>query len=125
MKLYAIIDKKAKDIVSIFPSISDQTASRSFVSLLSGAQSIFTDFPEDFALLACADVTVEGLSLKISRPGNEVVNKAGFNVDQFVIYDCLADGSEYSKAYLEKLHVERMNYGAIVPGIEVNSDERI
>lgn len=122
MKLYAIIDKKAKDIVSIFPALSDQTAQRSFITLLSGAQSVFTDFPEDFALLACADVIVEGLSLKISRPCNEVVNKAGFNVDQFVIYDCLSDGSEFSKAYLEKLHVQRMNYGAIVPGTEVEKD---
>lgn len=116
MKLYVVVDKKAKHVVTVFSAVNDEAAKRSFLMLLTGAQNIFTDFPEDFALLPCADVTVEGLSLKISRPGNEVINKAGFTVDQFVISDYLADGSEFSKAYLEKLHVERMNYGAIVPG---------
>lgn len=115
MKLYVVVDKKAKHVVTVFSAVNDEAAKRSFLMLLTGAQNIFTDFPEDFALCLALTLPLR-VFLKISRPGNEVINKAGFTVDQFVISDYLADGSEFSKAYLEKLHVERMNYGAIVPG---------
>ena len=118
MMLYAVIDKKAKQIVTIFPSLNDKAAERSFIQLLSGPQNIFTDFPEDFALLCLADVQVNGLTVTVQKPGNEVLTANGFKADIFTVCDYIVDGSELSKPYLAQLRSDRMNYGAIVPGTE-------
>lgn len=122
MMLYGVLDKKAKQMVTIFGSLNDKAAERSFIQLLSGSQNIFTDFPEDFALLSLADVQVNGLTVTVSKPGSDVLAANGFKADMFTIYDYLADGSELSKSYLKQLHDDRMSYVANARGTEVEND---
>lgn len=108
MKLYAIVDRRAKYLVSIFQALSDEAAERSYLMLLTGDQSIFTDFPEDFDLYALCDLSVDN-GIVVAAPGNENLSAAGFKVDQFKIQDAVHYGSEYDKRYLKLLHYDRFH----------------
>lgn len=110
MKLYAVIDKKAKAVVSFFTSYSDESATRSFLALITGADSVFTQFPEDFALFAFADLIVNGANLTVCRPGSDVLLDNGFKADSFHIFEPIKDGSDYDKRYLAMVHQDRVNY---------------
>lgn len=107
MKIYAVIDRKAKAVVNIFASQSDESAERSFLMLLSGAKSIFTDFPEDFDLYQVAVLSYSASGLNISEHGIEHIKDAGFNINNFTVREPLKAGVDYDKRYLAMLHHDR------------------
>ena len=106
MKIYCVVDRKAKDLVSVFASNSDEAAKRSFLMLLTGPKNIFTDFPEDFELYSVCDLSFDS-GLKVSRPGCENLEANGFKCDSFVIYDAVESGSDYDKRWLAMIHYDR------------------
>lgn len=108
MKLYAIVDRKAKSIVNTFASVSDEAAERSFLMLLTGPRNIYTDFPEDFELFPVAELTFENSVLTVGAHGTENLIKNGFKVDTFSVVEALKRGVDYGKAYLDTLSAERM-----------------
>lgn len=108
MKLYAVVDKKAKAIVSVFPSQSNESAERSFLMLLSGPRNLYTDFPEDFSLFAVADVNFDKGNLVVSVPDTDILLQNGFSAG--VIHKCaepIKDGSDYGRIYLDSLRAQR------------------
>ena len=108
MKIYAIVDRKAKSVVSIFSSLNDETAERSFLMLLTGPKNIFTDFPEDFDLYPVADLKFDGV-LTVSAQGLENLNNSGFKVDTFNVIDAIKLGVDYDKRYLAMVHNDRFS----------------
>lgn len=107
MKVYALVDLKGRDIVSIFQSISDDSAERSFLKLLTDGMPIVSDFPEDFAIYPVAELTVENAALQVSAMGNENLATAGFNVDRFTVFEPVKRGSEYDRRYLRMVAEDR------------------
>lgn len=107
MKLYAIIDKEAKCVVNVFQSTNDATAKRSFLSLITGNTSLFTDWPEQFALYPLCEVGFEAGCVKVSAHGLENVNAAGFKIDTFKVSESIVDGSDYDKRYLRMIRSDR------------------
>lgn len=107
MKLYAVVDKKAKHLVSVFTSLTDESAERSFLMLLTGEQSIFTDFPEDFALYKVCDLSFAGSTLSVGVPDCEALENHGFNAGGFKNSEPFKDGAEYDKRYLNMVHCDR------------------
>lgn len=106
MKLYAVVDRKAKNVVNVFASLSDEAAERSFLMLLTGPKNIFTDFPEDFDLYPVCDLSVAS-GLKVSKQVNENLEAAGFKVNCFDVLEPLKAGVDYDKRYLAMLHHDR------------------
>lgn len=106
MKIYAVIDRKAKNVVTVFSAVNDAAAERSFLMLLTGPQNVFTDFPEDFDLYQVADLSVN-VGLKVSAMGNENLEAAGFKVDSYEIGVPLKAGIDYDKRYLAMLRADR------------------
>ena len=106
MKLYAIVDRKAKNVVNVFASLSDEAAERSFLMLLTGPKNIFTDFPEDFDLYPVCDLSVDS-GLKVARPCNDFLESNGLTSLFFTIIDPLKAGVDYDKRYLAMLHHDR------------------
>lgn len=109
MKLYCVLDRKAKSIVSVFPSVCDEAAERSFLMLLTGMKNIYTDFPEDFDLYPVAELSVEGCNLIVTAHGLENVNMHGFKIDSFTVSDALKRGVDYDKRYLAMIHADRFH----------------
>lgn len=109
MKLFAVIDKKAKNVVSVFASASSEVAQRSFLMLLSGPQNLFTDFPEDFALYPVADLSFSG-NLVVAAHGHELLREKGFAVNEFTVTEPVCSGSDFDKRYLKMLHDDRAAY---------------
>lgn len=107
MKLYAVIDKKAKHLVSVFTSLNDESAERSFLMLLTGEQSVFTDFPEDFALYKVCDLSFVGSTLSVGVPDCENLENLGLNPGGFKNSEPFKDGSEYDKRYLNIIRADR------------------
>lgn len=117
MKLYAVLDLKGKDIVSIFPAVSNEAAERSFLMLVTGPQNIFTQFPEDFALYRVCDLDVNGISLNVNVPDSEALREHGFNAGGFSCSEAVKLGSDYDKRYLAMVHADRF------PSVEVRADK--
>lgn len=107
MKLYAVVDVKAKGVVSIFTSLNDDTAKRSFLMLLTGQESIFTEFPEDFALYSLADIVVEGSNVTVYEPNSEVLRQNGFVGRSITISSAISAGLDYDKRYLRMIRQDR------------------
>lgn len=107
MKLYAVVDVKAGALVATFNSSNDETAKRSFISILTGPTSVFTDFPEDFALYPLAEISFESNNLVVSAHGSENLRANGFNVKTFTVSDRLTDGVTLGKDYLAFLKKDR------------------
>ena len=107
MKLYAVIDKKAKHFVSVFTSLNDESAERSFLMLLTGEKSVFTDFPEDFVLYKVCDLSFAGSTLSVGVPDCEALENHGFNAGGFKNTEPFKDGSEYDKRWLAMVHSDR------------------
>lgn len=102
MKLYAVVDKKAKHIVATFSALSDEAAERSFLSLLTGPDNnIYTQWPADFSLYPVAELKFNAGQLVVSSHGLEHVNAAGFRVDTFTVSECIKDGADYDKRFLQ------------------------
>lgn len=114
MKLYAVIDVKAKSVVSIFTSLNDETAKRSFLMLLTGAESIFTEFPEDFSLYCLADIVVDGASVKIHEPDTGDLRIHGFSGKYLTVSSALAAGIDYDKRYLRMVRLDRATLDEVV-----------
>lgn len=120
MKIYAVIDRKSKQVVSIFHSASDEAAERSFLMLLTGPKNIFTDFPEDFDLYAVCDLQYKN-GIVVSAPGVEVLNANGFNVNTFTVSDAIKLGVDYDKRHLALIHRDRY----ILEEIDQEEDEDV
>lgn len=103
MKIYAIIDLKAKVPAAIFTSANDESAERSFLQLLAGTQTVYADFPADFAVFPVGDLSVEGLTLRVTAPVSKVMLKNGITVGSFTVNDAVKLGSDYDRAYLSSL----------------------
>lgn len=56
MKLYALHDKKAGALSSFHVERSDAQASRGFADAVNQPNSVFSKYPDDFELVAVADV---------------------------------------------------------------------
>lgn len=119
MKIYAVIDRKAKSIVNIFASVSDESAERSFLMLLTGERSIFTDFPEDFDLYPVADLSIDG-GLVVCAQGMEHLKDNGFTINSYRVTDAIKNGSDYDKRYLLMVHNDRF---AAIDNPDTNSSE--
>lgn len=108
MKVYAIVDREAKEIVSIFTSLSNEAATRSFLMLLSSPErSLFTDFPEQFDLYPVCDLKYEN-GVSVTRQELEHVNAAGFRIDTFKSDEPIKAGSDYDKRYLKMVRFDRI-----------------
>lgn len=107
MKLYTIVDRKGKEIVSTFTSLNDEMAERSFLALLSApGHNIITDFPEDFCLYAVADIVYNNGVVYVSAPGVEDLNANGFKVNTYSINESIKSGSDYDRRYLNMLRAD-------------------
>lgn len=107
MKLYAIVDRKGKEIVSTFTSLNDEMAERSFLALLSApGHNIITDFPEDFSLYAVADIGYNNGVVSVSDPGVGDLNANGFKVNTYSINESIKSGSDYDRRYLNMLKAD-------------------
>ena len=107
MKLYVVVDKRAKALVAVFQSLNDETAERSFLMLLTGPQNIYTDFPEDFAVYSVADLSVDGCAVVVARPGSESLAAHGFKCESFFVNEPLKEGSDYDKRFLSMVRSDR------------------
>lgn len=124
MKLYAVVDKKAKHIVATFSALSDEAAERSFLSLLTGPDNnIYTDWPADFALYPVAELKFNAGQLVVSSHGLEHVNAAGFRVDTFTVSESIKDGADYDKRFLELTRQDRFIAASASVPRETNSKE--
>ena len=108
MKAYAVVDRKAKSVVTIFSSQNDEAAERSFVMLLTGPQNIFTDFPEDFDLYPVAYLKVEN-GLTVMRQDSEVLLKNGITSSSYCVIDPVKSGADFDKRYLSMIRADRFN----------------
>lgn len=121
MKIFAIIDRKAKYVVATFTALSEEAAKRSFISVLTGPDSVFSQFPGDFELYYVCDLAYDS-GVTVSKPGNENIKSAGFEIGTFNVHDPIDAGADYDKPYLKMLHDERLAYNAITKP-EVNPDD--
>ena len=117
MKVYALVDLKGRDIVSIFQSVSDEAAERSFLKLLTDGMPIVSDFPEDFAIFPVGELTVENAALKVAAMGNENLSAAGFKVDTYTVVEPVKRGSDYDRRYLRMVAEDR---GKVLP-VQLNA----
>lgn len=122
MKIYAVIDRKAKAIVSVFTSVNDESAERSFLMLLTGPKNIFTDFPEDFELYRVADLSYDN-SLKVCAIGSENLENAGFVVNSYRVDAPVKAGVDYDKRYLAMVHADRFPVFEDSENVEVSANE--
>lgn len=109
MKLYAIVDLKAKAVASVFVALNDEYAERSFLMLLTGTSSVFTDFPEDFALYPVGDLNFSNGVLSLVDMNSENLIAAGFKPDSVVIGEPVKRGSDYGRSYLSVVHADRFH----------------
>lgn len=109
MKIYAVVDKKAKQIVCVFSSVNDEFAKRSFEMLLTEPQdNVYNLFPSQFALMSVAELNFDGV-LDVRKAGNEVLEANGFKGDSFSVSEYVSDGDEMSASYLEKMRKRRFS----------------
>lgn len=108
MKLFAVVDLKAKSIVATFNSINVEAAKRSFIALLTGPQNLYTVFPEDFALYPVCELSYDAGGLLVACQDNENLRAAGFNVDQFYVRENVVDGLSLGRDYLGYLRRQRL-----------------
>lgn len=121
MKLYCIVDTRAKSIVSTFQSVNDAAAERSFLSLLSAPRGLFADFPEDFALYPLADLSFDN-GVVVSMHNAEELRKNGFTVGSYVNRDAVKLGSDYDKRYLAVLREDIYSRYPVTDNKEVSED---
>lgn len=120
MKLYAIIDLKAKSVVSIFTSLNDETAKRSFLMLLTGNESIFTEFPEDFAVYALSDIEVDGNTVNLFECNTENLRSKGYSGRSISVTAAISSGADYDKRYLRMIRSDREKLDDVVNDEEVS-----
>lgn len=120
MKMYSIIDLKAKSIVSVFTSLNDETAKRSFLMLLTGAESIFTEFPEDFAIYPLCDIVVDGSIVILYEPNTENLRANGFGGKSLSVACPISCGLDFDKRYLRMIREDRAKIDEIVSDEEVS-----
>lgn len=101
MKVYALVDLKGRDIVSIFQSVSDEAASRSFLKLLTDGMPVISDFPEDFAVFYVGDLSVHQGSLDVCFKTDEL-GSLGYNVPEPI-----KRGSDYDRRFLRMVAEDR------------------
>lgn len=101
MKVYALVDLKGRAIVSIFQSVSNESAERSFLKLLTDGMPLISDFPEDFAVFYVADLSVDHGCLDV-RFDNEEFGSPGFEVPEPI-----KRGSDYDRRYLRMVAEDR------------------
>lgn len=106
MKLYCVVDIKAKSIVNIFQSVNDEGAERSFLMLLTGIKSVFTDFPEDFAVYPLGELFYDGV-LHLQDPKDDNLRASGFKVQSYTVPEPLKRGSDYDRRYLKMVRLDR------------------
>lgn len=107
MKIYAVVDKKAKQIACIFGSVNDEFAKRSFEMLLTAPEDdVYNLFPSQFALMSVAELNFDGV-LSVRKVGNEVLEANGFKGDSFSVSDYLCDGDEFTASYIQKQRERR------------------
>lgn len=107
MKLYAVVDKKAKQIVATFTSVNDEFAKRSFEMLLTAPEDdIYNLFPSQFALMNVAELNFDGY-LSVRKVGNEVLEASGFKGDSYSVTDFVIDGDEFTASYIQKQREKR------------------
>jgi hypothetical protein len=107
VKVYAIVDLKGRNVVNVFQSVSDETAERSFLKLITDGMPIVSDFPEDFAIFPVGELTVQNAALKVSEMGNENLAAAGFNVGTYTVTEAVKRGSDYDRRYLRMVAEDR------------------
>lgn len=108
MKIYCIIDRKAKQVVSIFQALNDEAAQRAFLMVLTSPQSnIFTDFPEDFDVYPVADLSYSAGILTVTDIHCTDINAAGFNVKSYSVVEPISQGVDFDKRYLAVLRSDR------------------
>lgn len=108
MKIYSVIDRKAKQVVSIFQAPNDEAAQRAFLMVLTSPQSsIFTDFPEDFDLYPVGELAYSGGSLVVTEIHCTDINAAGFNVKSYSVIEPICQGVDFDKRYLSVLRSDR------------------
>lgn len=115
MKVYALVDLKGRDIVSIFQSVSDEAAERSFLKLLTDGMPIVSDFPEDFAVFYVGELSAQHGSLDVSFQSDEL-GLHGYNVPEPI-----KRGSDYDRRYLRMVAKDR---GTIVDKKVVEGSEK-
>ena len=60
MRLYGMFDREARQVINIFASVNDDTAKRSFLSLLSSpTESIYSNYPQHFSLYSFGEISVD------------------------------------------------------------------
>lgn len=101
MKVYALVDLKGRDIVSIFQSVSDEAAERSFLKLLTDGMPVISDFPEDFAVFYVADLSVKHGSLDVCFEIEEY-GSPGYEVPEPI-----KRGSDYDRRFLRMVAEDR------------------
>lgn len=107
MRLYAVVDRKAKAVVATFQSVNDDAAARSFLSLLTTPhESVFTQFPEDFAVYPMAELDYDGASLVVMKHDSKILDDHCFKSSSFSSSDPVASGSDYDRDVL-KLKIDR------------------
>lgn len=107
MKVYAIVDLKGRNVVNVFQSVSDETAERSFLKLITDGMPIVSDFPEDFAIFPVAELVVQNAALKVSEMGYENLEAAGFKAGTFTVTEAVKRGSDYDRRYLRMVTEDR------------------
>lgn len=110
MKVYALVDLKGHGIVSIFQSVSDEAAERSFLKLLTDGMPIVSDFPEDFAIFPVCELMVQNSALQVA-----------FKVDGYTVSDPIKRGSDYDRRFLRMVAEDR---GTIVNKNVVKDSEK-
>ena len=111
LKVFAVVDKEAKIVCSVFTADTKEQAERSFFTLLAGThENVFTLYPEQFDLHHVANLIYDGGVLKVIKPGSEALVDSAFNVDHFKVIEPLKAGSSYPKAYLKARRDELREY---------------
>lgn len=88
MKIYAIVDIKAKTIASIFTSVNNDTAIRSFLNLINVPEdTLFNQCPQDFSLYYLCDVVFKN-SPVIFGPGFDNVESSDLSYRLVPKIDC-------------------------------------
>lgn len=104
IKLYAVVDKKAKQIVCTFCAVNDEFAKRSFEMLLTKPEEdVYNLFHDQFALMYVGELSYDGV-LRFQGPGNYDIT----------IVDYLSDGDEFSDSYIQKQRELRYKFFAFI-----------
>lgn len=132
MKIYAIVDVKAKTTASIFTSVNNDTAIRSFLNLINVPEdTLFNQCPQDFSLYYLGDVVFKN-SPVIVAPGFDSLESSDSNYRLVPKIDSCEEvfaGSSLSPDVIMSNRIKAAErrkaiYSAMMPLGEGVSDER-